>query len=598
MSEYPFQGSGTVEDPFLIYSTLEFDDIRNYPPASYKIMADIDLAGVEWEPLPVYGANLLFDFNGKTISNLTLNYTEDQDAALFAVLPGIIKGPVHLDNFNITGKYAAGLVVQYSTTHSLDLSNCSFSGQITATGSNGLAGGLFSVLNMPLANLIVSNYICTGTIQSIQSGAGGFAARVTVDGGNLLNCSLSSATIKGISHIGSLIGYLDSNIMDINNVQSSCILAGYDHIGGLIGAAKMQNATNCSFTGTITDTSSGEASHLGGIFGAFTGETVLKCSAQVDILSEYAAYAGGVIGDFQGNVVKQTMHTGNVSGNYFIGGLIGACGAKSLDQCWAKGEVFGVHAIGGLVGSLDYDSEDGVIVEDSFAISCSVEGQDSVGGLVGSFWDDPMIAFINCYAAAVVVSTGSPVYGGLLGQLGIEDTTVTSCYYDSTVSGLTDDDGRGVPKTTAEMKSQVTFTDWDFDTIWKINPGFNSGYPFISAIPGGFYCDAPTLAGPYQATSAKCPLTFTCPTPTGENLWLLHFKVQVYADEAGTILISEVSSTTTPAAFEISLDNATWQPFPQEGIPREQYGCQVRVMAELGPRTEVWIKLSVGAEDA
>jgi hypothetical protein len=478
--EPPFEGEGTEESPYLIANLTDLNNVRYFTHFAYKQVADIDMAGFNWVPFDFYGS---FDFNGQTLSNLTLNI-QDGAAALFNGFFGTMSGPVHLDNFNITGEYAAGLAVQYSTTRSLDLSNCSFSGQITATGSNGLAGGLFSVLNMSSADLIVSNYTCTGTIQSIQSGAGGFAARVTAGGGNLLDCSLSSATIKGISHIGSLIGYLNSNMMDINNVQSSCTLEGYDHIGGLIGAAKMQNATNCSFTGTITDTSSGGASHLGGIFGTFTGETVLKCAAQVDILSESAAYVGGVIGDFRGNVVKQTMHIGNVSGNSSIGGLIGACKAKSLDQCWAKGEVFGVHAIGGLVGGLDYNSEDGVIVKDSYAVSSLVQGQDSVGGLVGNFRDDPMIAFINCYAAAVVVSTGSPKYGGLLGPTKLIETTVTSCYYDSTVSGLTDDTGRGVPKTTAEMKSQATFIGWDFETVWAINSSVNQGYPYLgSAIP-------------------------------------------------------------------------------------------------------------------
>jgi len=46
-------------------------------------------------------------------------------------------------------------------------------------------------------------------------------------------------------------------------------------------------------------------------------------------------------------------------------------------------------------------------------------------------------------------------------------------------SGLITSDG-GTGKTTAEMKQQATFTDWDFDTIWRINDSDNNGYPFLS----------------------------------------------------------------------------------------------------------------------
>ncbi|WP_089610096.1 hypothetical protein [Dehalobacterium formicoaceticum] len=114
-----------------------------------------------------------------------------------------------------------------------------------------------------------------------------------------------------------------------------------------------------------------------------------------------------------------------------------------------------------------------------------------------------------------------------------------------------------------------------------------------------FECSPPQLLEPFQATSAKCPIVFSCPTPAGvDPQWLLHFAVRAYADEAGTQLISEVLSTAAPWEFLISVDNATWQPFPGAGVPPEMYGCRIKVMADLGPRTGVWIKLSVGAEES
>jgi hypothetical protein len=62
------------------------------------------------------------------------------------------------------------------------------------------------------------------------------------------------------------------------------------------------------------------------------------------------------------------------------------------------------------------------------------------------------------------------------------DPEVVNSYYDSTVAINTDRD-RGEPKTTADMKSKETFTDWNFvgeDAIWGIvnNPTHYS-YPYL-----------------------------------------------------------------------------------------------------------------------
>ena len=54
---------------------------------------------------------------------------------------------------------------------------------------------------------------------------------------------------------------------------------------------------------------------------------------------------------------------------------------------------------------------------------------------------------------------------------------LTECYYDATTSGKSDT-GKGTPKTTAELKSDATITNWDKD-IWAIEEFANDGYPYI-----------------------------------------------------------------------------------------------------------------------
>ncbi|HRV34034.1 MAG TPA: hypothetical protein P5281_06855, partial [Anaerovoracaceae bacterium] len=75
------------------------------------------------------------------------------------------------------------------------------------------------------------------------------------------------------------------------------------------------------------------------------------------------------------------------------------------------------------------------------------------------------------YAAGKV--SGYNNIGGLIGH--VNGGTVSRSYYDKEVSGQSDT-GRGTPKTTAEMKTQSTFTGWDFGSIWSY---VSDSYPLL-----------------------------------------------------------------------------------------------------------------------
>ncbi|RJQ25434.1 MAG: hypothetical protein C4589_11225 [Peptococcaceae bacterium] len=108
-----------------------------------------------------------------------------------------------------------------------------------------------------------------------------------------------------------------------------------------------------------------------------------------------------------------------------------------------------------------------------------------------------------------------------------------------------------------------------------------------------------------KAACAKPVISLISPIPTakfpeelGELDWRLCFKIQAYVDEAGTQLISTVDSSVNSELFQYSFDNGlTWRDFPANGLPKEQYGALVRARVEIGPRKQVWLKASVGAED-
>ena len=66
---------------------------------------------------------------------------------------------------------------------------------------------------------------------------------------------------------------------------------------------------------------------------------------------------------------------------------------------------------------------------------------------------------------------------------------VTDSFYDNETSGQSDT-GKGISKTTAQMKTIATFTDnssadltgsWDFYSTWEIDSSgtINDGYPYL-----------------------------------------------------------------------------------------------------------------------
>jgi len=105
----------------------------------------------------------------------------------------------------------------------------------------------------------------------------------------------------------------------------------------------------------------------------------------------------------------------------------------------------------------------------------------------------------------------------------------------------------------------------------------------------------PRIMKPYEARSANPVFILTTTKPQLVDNQPLHFRVQVFEDEAMSNMISEVRSDTDAGAFEYSLDGgATWTALPSDGLPPEAYGAMLRVKVNVGPRQQVWVRTGVG----
>ena len=123
----------------------------------------------------------------------------------------------------------------------------------------------------------------------------------------------------------------------------------------------------------------------------------------------------------------------DTSGNDDVGSLVGLNrNDNTVTNCYATGAVSGVGGIGG-----------------------------GTGGLVGRNYSSSIMT--NCYSTCVV--SGNPYIGGLVGRN--NSGVYADCFWDTETSGQATSAG-GTGKTTAQMKQEATFTNWDFTTIWAI----------------------------------------------------------------------------------------------------------------------------------
>jgi len=141
-----------------------------------------------------------------------------------------------------------------------------------------------------------------------------------------------------------------------------------------------------------------------------------------------------------------------------------------INFCFYIGIVKGDSHVGGLVGR---NEGDGATIANSYSIG-SVSGTSAVGGLVG--WNGWNGATENSYSTGGV--HGNECAGGLVGKN--EGGQITNSYWDIITSGQSSSAG-GEGKTTAEMKQQATFENWDFVNIWAI-VDFVS-YPYLQWQP-------------------------------------------------------------------------------------------------------------------
>ncbi len=443
-------GSGTTEDPYLIRNMTQLNRITTDNTFWDKVFlqtCDITMTStrdsmgflpIGNESTPFSG---VYDGGGFQIANLMINRPATHNIGLFSVIENAEISNLTLSGVTITGANQTGSLVGQAISSTLI--ECHVSGTINA--GDGLdetnAGGLVGLVKSYEPSTISH---CTADINltAAEHAAGGLIG--CINGFNeddnvttIMDCS-TTGVINGLGDIGGVAGFVSiyyGGTASFDNCWSTCQVTGSDvRTGGFAGLVESLSSSSITISNCWSE-------------GSVTGNELT------------GSFFGHVSCYYHSTISIQKCHAqGTVNGYRYIGGFGGYTrssdnGSLEISDCYAQGEVASTYAQSG------------------FIAICATS--------------DLSTNITNCYAACS--GDFSVASDGFILQN--DGATVTNCYWDTELSGISTSDG-GTGLTTAEMQDFNSYFNagWDFmdetqngtDDIWGINPEENGGYPFLA----------------------------------------------------------------------------------------------------------------------
>ena len=492
-------GSGSQYNPYMLSTPTHLQNLMNTPAdwsACYIMTASINASGLT--PAVIGNetiAPFTGTFDGQGYAVVGLAHTIGINCnGLFGYANNATIINLEVRNCNLTATGYVGAIVGYAVA--CTISNCSSSGSINATDQ--VAGGIVGGLK----GGTVTNSSSTCAVWAYQAYAGGFVGWV-FNGGTITNCTASGNISITYSPNYSISdwGYCGGGFVGANGNWDNGF-SGYD--GGPLSPGHI---SYCSASGNVSVSNT----HAGGFAGENNiGSTILHCGATGTVTGY--KYVGGFVGSNHDESARQPtinhgrpliqycFSNGNATstGGSYAGGFAGwNLDNGDIKNCYSSGNaVSGRNAAGGFCGG----NLQGATITDCYSLgSATVSGSfDYIGGFCGwagasdGYTDYP--EFTRCFSVGNInYPPTATAVGGFLGEAGEINDIFNCCFFNSetagttistTINGAAQSFSGIMPKTTAEMKSAITFTVCsynDFRVVDGSYPGLlDVGAPSVS----------------------------------------------------------------------------------------------------------------------
>ncbi len=419
-------GTGEPNTPYQIADTNDLLTLSQITEDHNKyiiLIADINLADSNFTDcvIPTFSGN--FNGNNYTISNIYIQGNSDSG------------------NMGFWRQLSSG------TIQNLNIENINIENLDAGFFQGGSAGGLAGNTN----GGIIENCTVTGSI-IVEGGfnvaySGGLVGQ---NSATLNNCSFEGSVIDNRHAAGGLVG---RNLGPISNCTTNCYVQSTERTGGLVGV-NYDQISNCFAIAHVD--SSGDLYYYDDFAGGFVGKSngvILNsgCIADINCPNQMDA-----IGGFAG--------LNHFNSYYVFSGIIKNC------YCQSAINANNVLQVGGFIGN---NGSDGTNPTDPNQATgnCVIE---------------------NCYSATGITLDNYTIdVGGFAGAN--FDSRISNCYWNqqilppqitqSIAYDVNSTTENLLPLNTDEMKTQASYTNWDFINIWNI--GENQTYPFLRQYKAG-----------------------------------------------------------------------------------------------------------------
>ena len=308
-------------------------------------------------------------------------------------------------------------------------------------------------------------------------GVGAIFKNLTMGGGTVHAKTDSS---KGSWYAGGLVAYCVDTLF-INCHNSNTVKGSY--CGGIAGSCTGGAISNCTNGGMINQSLA--AHSCGGIVGEADKCTISNCHNYGAIGDNWnILFAGGIVGDSDTGemIIEYCSNYGmigyddSVDGVLGAGGIIGGSSCDTIRYCYNIGSVIGMRS-GGILGDISSYGGETSCIYDCFnrgSITGLSERYVYAGGICGYGG-----SIRNCYNTGGVYTNAASKETRRAGIAARPDS-MTNCYAKSGQT-FTYTDG-AILCSTADMKLQSTYENYDFDTVWGISATVNNGYPYLKQV--------------------------------------------------------------------------------------------------------------------
>lgn len=221
-----------------------------------------------------------------------------------------------------------------------------------------------------------------------------------------------------------------------------------------------------------------------------------------------------------GEVDYSSSHLGGAIFVYENYGHISGCAVSGTAKLYLSNAYSQSSSQFGGFASLNYS---GGVIENCYS-RITIKGTYSGGSL--NYLSNSM-GFINTNQEGGIIrscySASSPSSGQMSQTIrasfcGSSSGSIESCFYDKDLCGYTEEyNHKGIPKTTAAMQMQQTYSDWDFDSVWAIDESINDGYPYLQTEKSITIHPAELVLNRTSATISEGNTITLCPIFTPSN---------------------------------------------------------------------------------